>query len=376
MTSPTFNDLRDIGVQQALAEPSPRALRREALESRTTDAGIFVSVGAAQAEEVGLFAQRANNANRLATAASVSTDALEQWAASEYGVTRQGETSAIVDGSFVRDPAGAGITIPVGSLVGTDDGVIFRTTRDVVMPANVTLSETVEVVAVVAGRGGNVTAGTITRLLSVPQGPIPDSTLRFRHGEDAAGGDREQTVEEFEAQLQRFFVEAVRGTLSAIQFAAETTPGVVSARATEIEDEGRVVVHINGPNDQANSALARRVLERLQEYRPAGVGVSVLADQVRTIEIRIEGLEFDADVSANAVLDAAQTAIVEAVSALGPGEPLKISVLTATLVGVDGLQVPSTTTYIPAEDVVPSEQGETLRTRKDLVVLAPAVTTG
>ena len=114
-TAPTFEDLFGAARRETLARPT--RITPEAIDTDGTDVQIAVAAGAAIGEEVGAYLQSELNATRIATAAAVSSDALEQLGASEYGETRYGAQSAIASVVFTRQTGGP-TTIPAGTVVG------------------------------------------------------------------------------------------------------------------------------------------------------------------------------------------------------------------------------------------------------------------
>jgi uncharacterized phage protein gp47/JayE len=373
-TLPTFEDLQDAGRQEALVRPT--RIQREALETPTSDVAIFLAASTAIGQDAALYGQTEVNAARLATALSVSTEALEQWGAGNYGVPREGASAARVPVEFRRDPSAASFTIPGGSVVGTSGGVTFRTAVDAIFPASSVGPLAVTAIASTAGRGGNVGAGTITNVLGGPDGPLEDRTITVTNPEPAAGGAEDETEDEYQARLQAFFPAARKGTLQAIQTDTEALREIESATATELVGEdgfpvGRVEVAIIGANSQANSSLAALVRETLEDTRAAGIGVVPKASQPTYVSISITGLGFASGVNTTIVLNNARLAVVAAVNENDPNKPLRRGLIISTLEQVEDLVVPSAAidTLIPADDVEPTVTGEVFRTREDLVSL-------
>lgn len=372
-TVPTFEDLVEAGKREALGLPT--RLTREVMDTDGSDVNIAFASQASMAEKVAAYAQGEINATRLRTVGSVSTDALEQFGASEFGgEVRQGAESAIVPLVWTRDPGGSSIVIAARTLVSTPGGVTFETVADLPM-AGGTVSATIPGTATTAGAGGNVPAGTITEIL----GPRPDPTLTVNNLEPAAGGLAEQSPEDFEAQLQSVFERARRGTLGAIEEAASTTPGVVSARAYDVLDSdgveiGRVVIQILGGGGTTNSALAARVLARVREFRCAGVPVTAEPLNPKTVLITATGLIILPDFDEATVFSEARRGLVALIGSVGQdgelqvGETLYLSDIAATLAATPGLKVPAGAITVPADDVVPAA-GEYLVTDLDSISL-------
>lgn len=365
-TLPAFDDLFEAAVREALTRPT--RLTPEIFEVEGSDVNIAVAAGAAQAEEVAAYAQGEINTCRLRTVASVSEDALEQYGASELGETRKGALSAIVPVVFRRQ-SGAATTIPAGTLVGTSGGVTFETIAALTFQPGQIGPLTVAAEATTAGPGGNVDANKITRILST----LEDLTFEVNNDERAAGGTEEQTPEDYQAQLQSAYQRARKGTLRAIQEAAETAEGVVSARAFEVLDgngqTGRVVVQILGAGGATNTALAERVRTKLNDVRAAGVPVVVQPLNPRSVAIRAFGLLIKPGYLAATVLDSAVKSLVAFVQGLPGGETLFRAQILGVLSNTEGLQVPANSLTSPETDVTPGP-GEYLTTSTALVLLS------
>jgi hypothetical protein len=364
-TLPDYDDFRQTAITEALAGPT--TLTRAIMEADGSEVGTAIGIGAAMAEESAVYSQATLNESRLSTAASQGSDALDQWVASNYGFTRQGPLSAIVTLVWNRDPSATPVSLVAGTVVSTATGEVFETEDDLVItgagPASVTA------VAQRTGIGTNVAANTLT----LPQ-VLPDPTLVVTNPEPAAGGHDGQSDDEFQALAQAFFQAARRGTKAAVLEGTLLTPGVAQASVFELLTssgcpDGRGQVIISGPNSQANTALADRVVLQLEEYRGLGVPVIVSAGQPTFVDIVVAGLQFLSGVNSSEVLNTARRAIVAAVNRLAPGMPLRQSLIVSTLQSIPGLIVPAGSVTSPAGDIIPISNVEVLRTTLDRVSL-------
>ena len=367
-TAPTFNDLFGAGRRETLSRPT--RITPEAIDTDGTDVQIAIAAGAAIGEEVGAFAQGELNSLRLATAASVSDEALEQLGASEYGETREGAQSAIVSVRFTRQTGGP-TTIPAGTLVGTDGGVTFATVLTVGFASGEVGPLDVAAIASTAGPGGNVRAWSITSILST----LADDTIEVEQPEDAAGGIDVEPIADYQARLETRYQRAPRGTLPAIQESAAANPRVASARAYEVLDgdaqTGRVVLQILGHGRTTNAALQAEVRTQMDTVRAAGVPVVTIAMNPRLVQVRAFGLRVASGLSPTAVLDSAAAALVAYVQQVEVGATLTLAEILGVLAGIAGLQVPAGALVTPTSDVVPG-QGEFVDTRRELIFLTTA----
>jgi uncharacterized phage protein gp47/JayE len=374
-TQPTFSDLFGAGKREALSQPT--RLTPEIFEVDGSDVQIALSAGVAMAEETAAYAQGEINSTRLRTAASVSDDALEQYGASELGETRRGALAAVVPISFTRASGGPTV-VPVGTLVGTAGGVTFATVSLLSFASGQVGPLTVAALASTAGPGGNVPANTITELLST----LADPTIEVNNAEPASGGAPIQSIDDYQALLQTAYTRARRGTLPAIQEAANAVERVASARAYELLDgdaqTGRVVLQILGHGGTTNSSLAAQVRTAMDTVRCAGVPVIVQPLNPRSVAIRAYGLIVKAGYDPASVLGLAADAIVSFVTELSSsalsyqvGATLYRAQLIGLLAATEGLQVPEGSLLTPAIDTAPGS-GEYLSTSRDLVFLTTA----
>lgn len=372
-TTPTYSDLFAAAKREALSRPT--RLQPEIFDTAGSDVEVALAAGVAMAEESAAYAQGEINASRLRTAASVSDDALEQYGASELGgETRRGALAAIVMLEWSRQ-AGAATVIPANTLVGTVGGVTFFTVAPLAFEAAQTGPLLMAALASTAGPGGNVAADTITEVLAT----LADDTFTVNNPEPASGGTPEQTIDDYQAQLQTAYQRARRGTLIAIQEAAALVDGVASARAYEVLDgdaqTGRVVLQILGHGGTTNLALANRVRDAMATVRCAGVPVIVQAMNPRMVSIRAVGLVVKSGYDAPTVLGQAADRIVAFVTDLSSsslsyqvGAELYRAQLIGILASTEGLLVPKNALVLPADDVTPGP-GEYLSTTRELVYL-------
>ena len=367
-TAPTFTDLFAAARVETLSRPT--RITPEAIDTDGTDVQIAIAAGAAIGEETAAYLQGELNAGRLATAAAVSDDALEQLGASEYGETRDGAQSAIVTVEFRRAVGGA-TTIPAGTSVGTDGGITFATVLTVGFGANEVGPIEAAAIATTAGPGGNVKRGSIKNILST----LADDTIEVSQPEDAAGGIGVESLADYQARLQTRYQRAPRGTLVAIQSAAAANPRVASARAYELLDgdaqTGRVVLQILGHGRATNSSLGAEVRRQMDATRAAGVPVVTIELNPRLVQVRAFGLRVAAGLSPAAVLDTAAAAVVAYVQQVQVGATLTLAEILGVLAGIDGLQVPAGSLATPTADVVPGP-GEFVDARRELVFLTTA----
>ena len=127
----------------------------------------------------------------------------------------------------VQEP-GLDVDIPAGTKVVSVEGQVFLTTADATILADELTSGAVPVVASEAGPDGNVAAGSI-RALVFPIVGVDGVTNEFstRYGAPVEGDDARR------ARFVRFIRSLVRGTVDALEFAAESTGLVAASKCVE-----------------------------------------------------------------------------------------------------------------------------------------------
>lgn len=118
------------------------------------------------------------------------------------------ESAAKGQVTFTNYDTSSGVSIASGSIVSTEGGVRFRTTRTVVLqPAGIIpfepKSDSTGVTAVKAGEAGNVPANTIR---VVPQGQNPD-LLKVNNPNPTSGGTHTETPEIAKAEVDKAVAE-------------------------------------------------------------------------------------------------------------------------------------------------------------------------
>lgn len=175
---------------------------------------------------------------------------------------------------------GATITIPVGTVAKTEDGVSVRTTQQGVITSSSAEqitghgvgrdSNLVAAIAVEAGIAGNIASGTAVRFSSKPPG-IDEVTnpASFVQGRD------EESDDEFRARIKLFVASLAKSTVDALKFASigvtEPTSGKQVIYAHVFEDPiqlGNVTVYIDDGAGTAATVVA---------VAPSGTGGSVNA---------------------------------------------------------------------------------------------------
>lgn len=376
MALPTRDDLFAAARRSATTRPSK--ISRAAVDAPGSTANFLCEAGATIGEEVAIFSAQTHAEQKLATAARIGGAVLDRAAYDRYGSDlepRRTATVAVVPLTFTRGAPGVGFTIPAGtrfatSSFGGPSGIVFATIAPVVFQATDTGPFVVGAAAETSGLDGNVAANTIT----VPVDLLDDESVTVTNAEPAAGGDEDEDDSSFYGRVQGYFTAARRGTRTAVEYGAGTTPGVYEVSLVENLDPQtllpafRARLTVADRNGAANSELAANVRARLEDWRALGCPVTVLSGQPEYVSIVITGLVYKAGTNTAYVREQIRAAIVAAIGQLAPGETLELSLIISTLKSfAQYVNVPSGAIAEPSGDLEPTTQSSTIRTRADLV---------
>lgn len=249
-------------------------ISEEAIDTPGTSANAFCNALASVGDEV-LWQHAAKYAELFFLTAR--GPALFALGLDHYGIAVDDATPSIGQVTFTRTATVNPITIPAGTEVRAAGGVVFVTLQSAAMAVGVA-TVNVEVESTAAGIDQNVSAGAITAITS----GLAQTDITVTNAEATAGGNAAETEDEYRKRLADAFATAARGTLSAIAAGARTVAGVREADAfdglgAEGEPVGWCRLTISDATGLGNATLVSAVEAVMDEYRAAGVQVSVIA---------------------------------------------------------------------------------------------------
>jgi uncharacterized phage protein gp47/JayE len=367
---PTRDDLFNVGANEVLSRAQARTTGRQITEDQIfldgSDANLLLASSSVMGEEV--VRQTSEALNNL-TLDGASGEALDRWVADRYSssVVRKEASPSRGSLTFTRSSTAAGaVNYESGSIVQTEGGTRFELLQTASFSGSSLGPITVNGIAVNAGIGGNVPAGSITRAVTA----FPDSTMAVTNSESFSGGDDTETDASFRNRARLFFPQASRGILDAIEFGALTVSGVRQATAEEVLNSdswptGFINLFIADVNGQANSQLIELVRIALLEYRSAGNPADIFG-AIPVYESISLNLSYQTNVDTLAAFEQIQDTLIAQISQLAPNSILERSLIFAACRSVTGVIVADDAVVTPVGDVVPS-QGQIIRTRKDLI---------
>lgn len=365
--TPTRLDLYQIG-RTYLTQRSTK-IERSIVDTEGSDANLFVGSTSFMA---GAVSTQLGARMAAQFAASAEREDLDRLLVDRWVLPRKGASLALGTVLFYRMSfaTGAGAVF-VGTKVGTDDGIEYITTTPAIFGAT-SLQAYADVRATRAGKTQQVGRFRITRVLQ--PGGIFDPSMQVVNEEPTAGGEPRESDDDYRLRGQRAPRALARGTLSAIQEGALTTPGVASALATEVLDgdlrPARVVqLFIADSSGVASRVLASEATRTVHDYRAAGIAVIPALSTPFLVTIRLK-LAFIAGVATSTLSDTIRRAIIQYVNSLPTGGPLYRSNLSAILARYQsgGLLPLQSAITEPTGDIFPPA-ARTIRTTDAMVLL-------
>jgi hypothetical protein len=333
-----------------------------------SDVNLVVGLGSVLADQV--TRQLAFRTSALLLDGSDDED-LDRYAFDRYGLTRKGAAPGRGTVTFSRTStvAGAG-TVPIGTVVRSA-GVEYVTTQTAPFGA---LAQSVRcnVRSSQAGKATAAMAGEINRIAKPEL--LWDATLQVTNDARTAGSEDAEDDDTFRERIRDFWRTARRGVIGAIEFGAQTVPGVTSARAVEaLAFNGlpaRVVnLYIADSSGVASDALADEVRVALEDYRAAGIAVIIFTSSPLLVDLDL-ALAFVAGVDTKTLTDQVRAAVVEFVNTLPVNGTLYVAQVYSVLQRFtsDGLIPDQKSIVVPIGDLVP-DIGQTIRTTLANVVV-------
>lgn len=346
---PTASELFAVG-RMAIAVTPGNKINPAIVSVPGSNVNLAVGTSAIIAQEV---VARGANAMRGAFIDSSRGSALDRVVFDRTGLLRFSATAATVDLVLQRPTSGAGAGVyPAGSRVQTADGTQFGLNSDATF-GSLDVTVNVSATALVVGTGGNVSAETVTGFADAPF----DNTLTVSNPTGAAGGTETESDIQLIGRVRGFFPTLRRGILSAIEFGALETPGVVLATATEIVSPtsgfpaAAVLLVVGDRSGGASSDMLNAVADTLLEFRAAGIPVFITGGVVVPQAVTWQ-LGFLTGFSESLVMSRVAAVSVAIGQYTPPGGTLFRSSLIAAARSVPGAVISDSSLVVPAGDVI------------------------
>lgn len=356
----TAETLRQAAREALLAGSSPYSA--DVVDVPSSNLGLLVEAAAT----VGvLISRQIQEATEGLWLGSASDDALDLLVRDRFDLARKGASPGRGEVSLSRPTFdGGGIFVTSGTTIRAGS-VTLATLEDAAFGPTDLGPYVVDVATTRGGADQAVLLGTPTQVVG-----LSDPSIVAALVDDLAGADDEETDAELRERARGFWLAARRGTLAALEAGALTVGGVYKASAVETLDPdgdavGFVEVFVADRAGRSNAPLAALVAAALEDYRPAGIQVSVLSGAPVYVPIRVR-VSYQAGQNTSAKRDGIKREIAARVNQGRPGETLRVAALWAVLDSISGITVDEAGILEPAGDLLVSA-GDSIRTRLDLI---------
>ena len=354
--APSFADLYSTG----LAEMQSRRSDLTVYTGDVTD--VFLNAGAAMVDLAVRFDAKAFRETFLDGA---SGDELTTVVLDHLNLPRSAATAAQSTVAFSRplvggaEPAG---TILAGSVVATEfdangNEIQFTTDANIIFALGVLGPLSIGVTAVETGREGNVSVGTVTRIVDTPSF---DSSFTVTNTALAGGGNAEESDEEYRERARSFFGTLRRGTIAALEFGALEVASVRVATVTEDAATGITTVTVTDSDGNSTAQMVSDVVTNLELWRAAGSVVVVAGGTVLSQGITVVISDFKDGYIVAANLTIISDAVTARMAKLKAGETLFLDAIIAAIIATAPDQIFNVTFSVPSGDV-PAASGQVIR---------------
>lgn len=211
------------------------------------------------------------------------------------------------------------------------------------------VAKAVTMTADLAGASGNVGAATITKINTAILG-----ITSVTNPAALSGGSDEETDDARKKRFQDFVTGLARGTKGAIEFGAKLVPGVVSAKAIDLDDDisllpGYVDLFIADAAGTADAGLIAAVDLELNNWRPAGVSVTTAAPTLVPIDVTVT-LAIESSFNPADVREAVRQRIVDHLTAHTMGDDVFLALLYQVIVDTNPVAVLNANISTPSGD--------------------------
>lgn len=264
---------------------------------------------------------------------------------------------------FSRSDTSGAVSIPSGTIVGTESGILFETQEDGTIADGSTDSASVSIRASETGTAGNVPAGTVTTIVSTVAG-----VETVTNAAQLTGGQDDETITEFKRRFRQYIDGLGKSNVHGLVSAALAQEGVRSASLVEHfpPDSGiyNASLYIDDGAGNAPDALIETVqtvidgdgTEENPGHRAAGMNVRVLAPTAVTVDLTVE-IESDGSYSDEVIRSEVETAVEEYVNNLRLGDDLIVNRIREQIMAVAGvydittMSAPASNTTIAANQI-------------------------
>jgi uncharacterized phage protein gp47/JayE len=220
----------------------------------------------------------------------------------------------------------------------------YATIQDYVVPAG-SISATIQVYCTVAGVVGNLPLSTID-VMNTPLANVRSctNTQAFQTGQDP------ETPDAMRARFQSYVKSLAKGTKSAIEYGTRSVTNITGCYVSE--QVGLITVYAHDANGNLDSSLQSSVVGALQNYRPAGIPVTVLPVTRLSQDISVTVTTVNKSANTTLFQTRIQTVISNYLNQMTAGQSLILSDLSSVIKYVDRTNIYDITFTNPTANVI------------------------
>lgn len=371
-----FQRFRDSALAVADTKLSAREFDRPG-----SDLNLIAAAAAIMGEEM---TRRMAQAVANSFEDTAESNGLDRVVFDRKGLPRKPAAPAVGQIELTRPAATAGAGVIVGGLPGsgppaptrirTNQGIVYFLTENAVFGAADLGPITATVQAELAGIEQEVDENQAWNFVDVPF----DTTIVIANPAEMAGAADEENDVRYRARAKNFFPTVRRGTIGAVQFGLDSTPGVDSATVIETINPTNGLPACSAQGfildvlEQANQTLAARAQLVQLEYRPIGIPVVLIPGVPQFVDIEFSGSSFDTSIvlDTSTAANDVKTAIIAALNNQRPNQQLLRSTILAAARSVPGFVIEDTDLVEPAGTLIPASADVVFRTKRELILVA------
>lgn len=242
------------------------------------------------------------------------------------------------------------ISIPVGTVVGTEEGVLFTTTEAGTISIGNTDSNSVIIQAQEVGVEGNVKSATVTTIVTPVVG-----VETVTNANACTGGQDGESDSEFLKRFRNYILGLGKSNSYGLRTAAQNVEGVRSASVDEHNPPdvqgNNVTLYVEDGSGTASAALISDVEDVIEGdgttsnpgYRAAGIKVKVDSPTAVTQDVTAS-VQLDGSVSEATVEYNLNAAITTYINGLLLGEDVVYNTLVRVIMSIQGVRDVTLTT--------------------------------
>lgn len=220
----------------------------------------------------------------------------------------------------------------------------YQTIQDYSVPAGSTTA-TINVYCTVTGTIGNVPVGTID-VMNTPIGNVRsvNNAQAFQTGQDP------ETADAMRVRFKAYIKALTKGTTAAIEYGTRSVQSIAGCYVAD--QTGLVTVYAHDANGNLDSTLQNTVTTTLDNYRAAGIPVSVQPVTRISIDLNVTVTTLNKSANTTSFQTQINTAITNYLNNMVAGQSLILSDLSSIIKYLDRTNIYDITFVVPTVNII------------------------